>query len=1658
MTPAEPGKTPSGKRAGKRAAQRASSARASDRQAGVLAPILDAIHRRTGGGDSNASAFAGAFYRRMTEDELPVHDADGWAALAEDLLGFARKRKPGTTLVRLFNPVRDTHGWESPRTVLQIVNDDMPFLVDSVTMALAEAGVGVHVLGHPVIQVARDRTGRMTGVGEGETESVMHLEIDRQTAEGMATIETRLRQVLDDVRAIVADWSEMREKMQQVAGELAERPLPIDAAERAEAQEFLRWAANDHFTFFGYREYQLRDSSGDELLVPVEGSGLGLLRGGGHAKGRPLKSLAAHRINAGGDGEVLVLTKTNARSTVHRPGYMDYIGVLGFDAKGRAVSEQRFLGLYTSGAYNRRPWDIPLVRERYEYVMTESGLKPTGHSGKALKHILETLPRDELFQCSEEELYRLATGVLGLQERVRSRLFLRRDRYGRFYSVLVYIPRDRFSTEVRRRVEAMLRRLLHADHVDANVAIGESPLAQVHLIVRPRSGEQVEVDQAQLERELAVIVRNWQDDLRDELVARHGEERGLVLASRYGRALPAGYIEQATPPIAADDVERLAALDAGSDLELNLQQLPAPAAGETALRFKLYRSGGDIALSDALPMMENLGLRVVTEHPYRLEVGDAPLYIQDFEVEAGAAGVDVDQVGADFTEAFARLWRGDAENDGLNRLVLGASLDWRQVALLRAYAKYLLQVGVPFSQSYIEDAFGRNPLIARMLVELFEARFDPDADAAIADASRLAAQLRALVGGDDALRAVLQPVVDARRLDRDARAEAVRRALRALLDNVSSLDEDRILRSFMGVIDATLRTSYYQRAADGGWKETIAFKFDPAQVPELPKPRPYREIFVYGPRIEGTHLRFGPVARGGLRWSGRREDFRTEVLGLVKAQMVKNTVIVPVGSKGGFIVKRPPAGGDRDALFAEGVACYRLFISGMLDITDNIVEGAIVPPRDVVRHDQDDPYLVVAADKGTATFSDTANAIAREYGFWLDDAFASGGSVGYDHKGMGITARGAWESVKRHFRAMGRDSQAQDFTCVGIGDMSGDVFGNGMLLSRHIRLVAAFDHRHIFIDPTPDAARSYAERERLFALPRSSWADYDAKLISKGGGVYPRTLKSIEISPQAREALGLPEGTTSMAPNALLSAILKAPVDLLWNGGIGTYVKGSSEQHADVGDRANNAIRVDGRDLRCRAVGEGGNLGMTQLGRIEAARNGVLLNTDFIDNSAGVDTSDHEVNIKILLNAQVREGRLKMEARNRLLASMTDEVAQLVLWDNYRQNQAISLMERMSLSRLGSKQHFIRTLEQQGLLDRQIEYLPSDAEIAERKSRGEGLTRPELSVLLSYSKLVAFDELLRSDVPEDPYLSKELQRYFPQPLQKKYAQAMEQHRLKREIIATAVTNTMINRMGATFLLRMQEDSGRSYGEVAKAFTITRETLEARALWLDIDALDGKVPESVQIDALQVIWNLQRSFTRWLLSRPGAIPDITTAVERYHGGFRDIRAGESILPDSQRPEYEASLADWLAKGVPADLAGQLAALPYLEPCADIIELATERKRRPIEVAKLHFRVGEALRVPWLTRQIDALEVDGRWHAVARGVLREELAAQQRTIVGQVLECPGRTAEEKVRHWLERDDPALRFTLAMLSELAAQKSVDYPTVSVAVQRLSQLAQRG
>ena len=1625
--------------------------------------------RLPGPRQKDANALAEAFCRRASADDFGSRTAEHWAGLLVGFLDFLRDRKAETPKIRIFNPTLQEHGWESSHTVIQIVNDDMPFLVDSVSMAVTQHDALAHAMIHPVLHCQRDPAGHLLGVDpKGRAESLMHIEIDRQAEhEDLRRIEAAISAALSDVRACVRDWSKMRDRMRECAEALAHRKLPISEAGRAEALEFLRWIADDHFTFLGYREYEVAKQDGEDVLRVVEGSGLGLLSAATRAaSSRAVKSLAAHELPQSGAAEALILTKTNARSSVHRPGYMDYIGILHFNEQGEPTGEQRFIGLFTSSAYNRRPWDIPLVRRRFEAVMERSELPSNSHSGKALRHILETLPRDELFQSTDDDLYRTAMGILGLQERARTRLFLRRDRYGRFFSVLVYIPRDRFNTEVRRRIETMLREALHGERLDTTVQVGESTLAQLHLLIRPKVGCEVDVDLPALEAQLAQIVRNWQDELRDQLVEQHGEPRGIKLFQRYGKALPAGYVEQVSPHVAAEDVEQVASLHGPEDLRLKLYRTSR--AEHERLRFKLFRYATPLVLSEALPIMENMGVRVLSEHPYEVEVAGESIFIQDFEImtaqeQVGFDAIDVDTLREPFEAAFEQIWRGNAENDGFNRLILNANLDWRQVAMLRGYCKYLLQTGVPFSQPYMEESLCRYPLMSRLLVELFEAKFHPvtgdeSAEEIKAGQASFRAQLEALAAQRPVDGAVIDALIAVRGSDRPTQMKAVEDALHQLMDRVQSLDDDRILRAFIAVMNATLRTSFYQKP-EGRLAPYIAFKFDPAKVPDLPKPRPYREIFVYGPRVEGVHLRFGPVARGGLRWSDRREDFRTEVLGLVKAQMVKNTVIVPVGAKGGFIVKRPPASNDRDAVLAEGIACYRMFINGLLDITDNLVEGQLVPPRDVMRHDGDDPYLVVAADKGTATFSDIANSISAEHGFWMGDAFASGGSVGYDHKGMGITAKGAWESVKRHFRAMGRNSQTEDFTCVGVGDMSGDVFGNGMLLSRHIRLIAAFDHRHIFIDPDPQAERSFVERERMFALPRSSWEDYDKSLISAGGGVWPRSAKTISLSDEAKQALGIDAAVTSMSPNELLTAILRAPVDLLWNGGIGTYVKSRDETHADVGDRANNAIRVDGAQLRCRVVGEGGNLGMTQKGRIEAAQHGVLLNTDFIDNSAGVDTSDHEVNIKILLNEAVARAEMSVDERNVLLAQMTDEVEQLVLFDNYRQNQAISMMERMSAQRLGSLQHFIRILESRGLLDRGLEYLPSDSEFSERKARGQGMTRPELSILLSYDKIVLFQQLLESEVPEDPFLSKELARYFPEPLRERFKEHMEGHRLRREIIATAVTNSLVNRMGATFMLRMQEDTGESPAEIAKAYTIAREVLDARSAWSEIDALDGVVPESAQIDALMLIWNVLRALTRWLLQKPGQRGDIAAEVARYLPGMIELRAmlGRTIGGEDLE-QCNEDRARWVAAGFSANLAERLSLLGFMSQALHIIEVALEQGRSVLDVARVHSDLGQALHTHWLLQRIEELPVEGRWHALARGALRDEMQAQQGVLVAQLLGELDAPADQVVSQWSRRDDQALRFTLQMFAEIRSQRSIDYPTVQVAVRRLAQLAAAG
>ncbi|HEY3646191.1 MAG TPA: NAD-glutamate dehydrogenase [Gammaproteobacteria bacterium] len=1560
-----------------------------------------------------------------------IAEEDVLAQTPEDLYGaalshweFGSKRARGETKVRVFNPSEKKDGWKSPHTIIEMVNDDMPFLVDTTTMTLNRLGVGIHLTVHPIYHVQRDARGAIASLVDGKqdgvlTESWMHIEVDNQAgAETLGKIETALQSAMRDVRATIGDWQAMRDKLKEVTQSVQKHRSVLGDAEVDEGIKFLEWLGDNHFTFLGVREYVLGEENGEEVLKLVPNSGLGILRETQSKVSQSFLVLPKDVRKRARAKEFMIVTKANSQATVHRPGYLDYVGVKRFGADGQVSGEWRFLGLFTTSAYAASPREIPVLREKVAAVMRRSELPAASHDGKALTHILETLPRDELFQSTTDELFETAMGVVQLQERQRVKLFIRRDSFGRFFSCLVYVPRDRYTTAVRQKIEAVLYQALNGKSVEHAVALSESALARLHVIVRTTPWQLPKYDRTAIEKDIVLAVRSWQDELKDALVEKCGEEHGLKLFARYGNHFPGAYQDDIKPKAAVFDVEEVDALNASGGLRMSLYRpFNAPPG---YLRFKTFHREQTIPISDALPMLENMGVRVISERPYEMDLADGSIvWIQDFEL-VHPGEIDVESLKEAFQEQFARVWRGEAESDGFNRLVLSAGLSWRQTMLLRAYCKYLLQTGISFSQAYMERALFNHPGIAASLVHLFEARNDPHGSG-----------------------------------KRDISTDKHRADIAAALEQVSSLDDDRILRLFLGAILATLRTNYYQKDAGGDNKTHVSFKFDPAQL-ELPLPKPMFEIWVYSPRVEGVHLRMGKVARGGLRWSDRREDFRTEILGLVKAQNVKNTVIVPVGAKGGFYVKRPPHGGDREAVMKEGIACYQTFLRGLLDVTDNLAGTRVIPPKDVVRHDPDDPYLVVAADKGTATFSDIANGISLEYGFWLGDAFASGGSAGYDHKKMAITAKGGWESVKRHFREMGTDIQTTDFTVAGVGDMSGDVFGNGMLLSRHIKLVAAFDHRHVFLDPTPDAEKSFRERERMFNLPRSSWADYDAKLISAGGGVFPRSAKSIPLSAEAAAALGAEPG--SYAPTELLRVILKAPVDLLWNGGIGTYVKAASESHAEVGDRANDAIRLNGSELRCKVVGEGGNLGCTQRGRIEYALAGGRLNTDFIDNSAGVDCSDHEVNIKILLNLVASEKTLNEAARNKLLAEMTDEVAELVLRDNYMQSQAISVAEVQAPGRLSEHAYLIRALEKTGVLNRAIEFLPGEEGLLERRKAGRGLTRPELAVILAYSKIDIYNNLLAGDVAEDPYLGNELETYFPTPLQKRYAELMPKHRLCREIICTAVTNGIVNRMGSTFVHRMQEETGVSASTVARAYTIAQESLSTPALWEAVQALDNKVPASVQISMAVQSSRLLKHVTRWFIDHQRDKLDIAATVPVYQPGISSlVQHFPAVLGDDLALAFNQGVQQYVDVGVPEALARRVAAIGPLYAGMDMVDVARQTKLPVEAVAKVYFHIGRELQLDWLRSKIEELPVDGHWQAVARGTLREDLYAQQRELTAQALGSARevRAAVKQLDQWLETHAARLDHARHVLSDMKAANIADFPSLSVALQEIRKLA---
>jgi glutamate dehydrogenase len=1596
----------------------------------LLEPVLRLAEQRLSGAAADeARAFIARYYDHVDAEDLSSRAPEDLYGAAMAHLGFARHFAAGTPKLRVYNPRADEHGWSSAHTVLEIVNDDMPFLVDSVTMELNRQGYTLHLLNHPIFGVKRDTEGQLEGFAaptrDGRNESLIHAEIDREIDPArLKAIGAGIVAVLADVRAAVEDWGPMGVRMVEVIQESP--PAGMDPAEVGEVREFLRWVADNHFTFLGYREYELGNVNGEDQLRIVPGTGLGVLREpklGGVSQS--FTELPAQLKAIAREPKLLVLTKANTRATVHRPGYLDYIGVKKFDAKGRVVGERRFVGLYTSSAYHADPQTIPLLRSKVMHVVERAGFRPNSHAHKNLLSVLHTYPRDELFQVDEDSLLDTGLGVLRLGDRRRTRVFVRRDVFGRFFSVLVYLPRENYNTDVRVRIQEILMRHLGGQSAEFTVQLSDAVLARMHLLVRTSPRESPRYDVRAIESDLAAATRRWEDDLKAALVEAVGEERAIGLFRAYGSAFPVAYRDQVAPRTAVRDLHFIEALDEHAPYAVSLYR---PVEGdERTMRLRVFRLGEELPLSGALPVLENMGFEVLDEANWEIRRQDAPaVFIHDFGMRSVRPIADVEAIKPLTEEALRRVARGEIESDGFNRLTPLAALSADDVVVLRAYAKYLKQAGFTFSQAYMEQALASHPAIASKLAALFQARFNP-AHSASRDA--LQAQL-----GDE---------------------------IKASLDAVPNADDDRILRRFFLLIRATLRTNNWVRDASGARKPYLSFKLDSRQVPELPDPRPLFEIWVYSTKFEAIHLRGGKVARGGLRWSDRPEDFRTEILGLMKAQMVKNAVIVPVGSKGGFVLKGAPASSQREAYLGYGVECYKNFLRGALDITDNLLSGKVVPPKDVVRHDPDDPYFVVAADKGTATFSDIANSISAEYGFWLDDAFASGGSAGYDHKKMGITAKGAWESVKRHFREMGVDTQSQDFTVVGVGDMSGDVFGNGMLLSKHIRLVAAFDHRHIFLDPNPDAAASFAERSRMFDLPRSSWEDYDRKLISAGGGVHPRTAKTIAITPQVKAALAIE--ANELTPQELMKAILKAPVDLLYNGGIGTYVKATHQANAEAGDRANDPIRVNGADLRCKVVAEGGNLGFTQLGRVEYAQRGAggaggRICTDAIDNSAGVDCSDHEVNIKILVGLVTAEGELTEKQRNKLLAEMTDDVGHLVLADNYYQTQSLSVGGVRSDKMLDGQASFIRTLEKSGKLNRAVEFLPSDDEIAERRLAKQGLTTPERAVLLAYSKMVLFEELLASPLPDDPYVAKCLVGYFPELLRARYAEFMPRHPLRREIVSTVVANTMINRTGSVFVHRMQEETGASPEDVTRAFILVRDIFGMEALWAEIDKLDNKVPAALQSQMLVDAGTLVLRATLWFLRRRREKLPMADVIRIFEPAVKAL-GGQipAILSTGDRHAWEEYAASLKQKGVPQALANGLASMGALYAALDLTEVAIEQKSDPAVLATLYFALVGELQLRWFSEKITQLPTDTPWQALARNALRDDLSSQQRALTTAVAKMApdSKDPSAMLAAWKERYAGALNRLGSMTEELKRSPSLDLAVLSVLLRELRSLA---
>ncbi len=1560
-------------------------------------------------------AFVRDYYANIPLEDLDERTPNDLAGAVTSHVRLAANRSSGKALVQVINPEPETHGWRSAHTVIDVVCDDRPFLVDTVRIVLSRRNIGTLLFVHPIVGVRRSASGDLERFDPGapSPESWMHIEIQRQINPlAMAELANELLTAIAEATAAADDAEAMRSVAINLAKSLPHQTLPIDPKEVGEAVTLLSWLSEGNFQFLGYRQYEIAKESRGPVLRAIAGSGLGLLRESVKIpKGNRLADMPADMRKRFEHPELVIVTKDLARSTVVRNEYFDYVGVKIFDRKGRVIGEHRFLGLFDMSVFRKSVFDIEPLQDKVDSVIEASGLSMTSYRGRELLDTLEAFPRDDMFQITAPDLQRIAIGITNLQERKQIALFAHRDGFGRFLSCLVYVPRERFSTTIAEEIAEVLVDAYGGRSSEIEPRITDRILARVHVRLQLADDAPAEVDEQIVETRIADLTRRWVDDLQDELVAVYGEAVGIPLFHESVEGFPEAYRGSYSAEIAVDDLQRVSQLSDDNPLVTSLCQSPGSAPNE--YRFKVYTNGTALPLSTMLPLLDNLGLHVVDERPNELRLGTGA-WLHDIRVTVGSDVNLTDSTRAEELQTtFGSVWRNEVENDGLNRLIVTAGLTKRQIVIIRAYSRYLRQVGSTFTPSYVESTLASHATIVRLLVEFFDLKFDPSRGSNV---------------GSERDTSVIQQQIEQE------------------LAAVRSLDEDRILRSFFAVIVATVRTNSFRssHAPDVPTSSALSFKLNPELVPDLPLPKPMFEIWVYSPRVEGIHLRGGRIARGGLRWSDRREDFRTEVLGLMKAQMVKNAVIVPVGAKGGFVVKQQPS--DPSARKAEVVACYQAFVAGLLDLTDNLVDGDVVPSAGVVRHDADDTYLVVAADKGTATFSDTANAVSAQYRFWLGDAFASGGSVGYDHKAMAITARGAWESVRRHFRTIGRNADTDNITVVGVGDMSGDVFGNGMLLSAHMQLIAAFDHRHIFIDPTPDPSTSFEERRRLFALPGSSWDDYDKSLLSKGGGVFPRSAKSISLSPEARRALAFDQAQAT--PPELIRAILRANVDLLWNGGIGTYVKANTESNADVGDRSNDEVRIDAAQLRCTVVGEGGNLGFTQRARIEFALAGGLINTDAIDNSAGVDCSDHEVNIKIALDQLCASGDLTRKQRNSILAAMTDEVAELVLDDNRSQNLTLAIARRQGAVMTNVHARQIHALELAGEINRKVEFLPDDKELTERITADKGLTAPELSVLLAYTKDTAADAILRSSLPNDVFFRTTLHAYFPRAMRRKFAESIDSHPLRREIVATALANMIVNRSGLSFFHRLVEETSATVEEIATAYVVANAVFDASDLWDSIEAAGPKLTSDREIELFLTLRRLNERAVLWFLRNRRAPIDISATIQFFRPGVSVLAA---LYSDVLRPSFGAAMD--LATNdteVPKSLSRSAAIWPYLHTALDIVKVAMDHVADPGVVGTVYWNIFDRLELVWLWDEVAKLPRTDRWLAQARSALREDLLVGIRELTGEVLSTPNGFAG-----WSERNRATLERATLVWSEVRAQGVFNASTLTVSLRQLRTLA---